>query len=131
VSSDIWVNLRAAADAIVAPRKVLSKYIAGLAEATDNVLTAFVTSNQTSQGTNLELLAAAPALDNYSVTLLSVKHQVSLYPASVWSSWLDEGEYLAAQCATAAELEFEIERRLKDPRIQGVVASILAQAAAE
>jgi hypothetical protein len=127
MSKELWANLEKLADEIVTPQTVLMKYASELTEATDGLIEGSVSVERSGNSVGWELLAVAPVLDNYSVTLLAIRHDLKVYPVEVWSSWLDEVSYKAESCATKDELAAAIEKRLASAEVQKVLASLLAQ----
>jgi hypothetical protein len=120
-----WEKLKQQASELVPPVAVLREQAGLLTQATEGVIQGTVESEQSGRYTELTLSAVVPAMDNYSVGLLSVRHDVLLYPATVSGSWTDKG---ARRCSTKEELEEHVVATLSEEGTQKVVASLFAQA---
>src|SRR6266404_5119876 len=76
-------------DNLKTPISILREQAAILGDATDNILVADVVPN-TQRGTvTLHFYVTAPALDNYRVHLLQVRHDVALYPLVIATEWME------------------------------------------
>ena len=125
MASNPWEKLKQHASELVAPIAVLREQAQLLSQATDGLIQGAVDSETSGKYVTVALTAYVPAMNNYSIVLLTVRHDVLLYPATVISPWADTPN---RRCNSKQELEEAVVAALSDDAIQKIVASLLAQA---
>jgi hypothetical protein len=126
--ADLWKNLKSLAEAAIPPKKMLLKHAADLTAAADGWLQAEVLQATGGGDLRWELTVRVPALDDYRVELLWVRHPATLYPAAIYSEWVDN---TVERCDTPEALEAAVEKRLASDAVQKAVGALLAQAQAQ
>jgi hypothetical protein len=126
--AELWKNLKSLAEAAVPPKKMLLKHAAELTTAADGWLQAEVMQATGGDQLRWELTVRVPALDDYRVELLWVRHPATLYPATVYSEWVDTN---VEKCESPEALEAAVEKRLASDAVQRAVGALLAQAQAQ
>jgi len=122
-----WAQIKEKASAIVPPVTVLREQAQLLSEATNAVIqgTVIVESSGGDTVTH-KLRAYVPALDNYSVDLLTVQHSMLIYPCSLWCSFDDRRKWV--ECENKDQLEAAVQFALELDAVQKVVVSLMSQA---
>lgn len=110
------------------PHTVLQEQASLLAELTGGLLLGQVHRDQAASSFKLTLRINAPALNNYSYTVLKVSHPIELYPLHV------DNETRASatkKCNTEEEFEQVLGSILASNEVQRVIAGLLAQIRAD
>jgi hypothetical protein len=110
------------ADDIKTPIAILREQAAILGDATNNVLVAEVVPNKRGSTMLAHLYIAAPALDNYRFLVLTVEHELELYPLSV-----EDETSLYDNCKDETQYKAAVRAILSSDRLRRVIASLLAQ----
>lgn len=108
-------------DNLKTPISILREQAAILGNATDNILVADVVPNTQRGEVTLHFYVTAPALDNYRVHLLQVKHDVGLYPLVIETDWM---EY---ECSTEEIFMEDLGAVLSSQEVHRILNSLLAQ----
>jgi hypothetical protein len=106
------------------PTAILREQASILGEATNNILVADVVVSKKSNQFVQTFFVVAPALDNYRISILSVTHDMTLYPLSLMS---EAGNY---QCTNEASFKQALKYILSSPRVHQIVDSLLSQSQA-
>ena len=111
---------------VLSPRAILGSQASFLTSATRGVLRGDVSTTSENGQVSHSLDAVAPALDNYRVRLLEVRHAANMvYPASL--HWL-EGEYGCSKvCANQQQFLDGLADILKSQVVVSIVQSLLAR----
>jgi hypothetical protein len=127
-SNDLWGNLPDE-ETFAVPVRLLADQADLLGQKTGNLLEARVNpiSLATTKNLAYELEILAPALDNYSITILRVRHPIESYPVQV-ESMVDEHTKLEA--ADEAQFSAILSQILGSNEVRRIIASLIAQSKA-
>ncbi len=121
---NLWADL-SEVELIRAPKRVLIEQAQYLTQATKGTLVGKVDdqSANASSGFRYDLDVRVPALNNYSVTILRIFHDVDLYPVSLIASRPSKN----VSCANEAEFEKAIESVLSSSEVKALLSRLLSQ----
>lgn len=105
------------------PITILREQAKLLGEITHNVLQGIVTTVHSQDYFKHTLKIAAPALQDYIVDVLEVKHKLALFPLEIVNS-LNGRQYT---CGSEEEFFVAIEQILKSDRVAKAIAVLVAQ----
>jgi hypothetical protein len=105
-----------------APVMILSEQAQILEQGTSGLLIGRTNVRQRDDKFSVEMAIIAPTLNNYSFSLLTVMHDIGLYPAFV----ITDGKE-PVECKDQQEFEAEIARVLQSEHVRRVIAGLLAQ----
>ncbi len=121
----LWGTLPIAAK-IETPVSILRSQASALEKLTSGRLTGHVITEKGKNDWVYHLFRiVAPALSNYSVDILSLRHGVMIYPVRVEVASADES--MDANCANPEELKASLEEILQSERTRAIVTSLFAQ----
>jgi hypothetical protein len=112
------------------PAVLLKQQANALEKATRGLLSGRVQPYNTNDPNQIghELRIVAPALANYSVAIVSVAHDITLYPASVLSDV--DGEEMG-EARNPEELKDLLRLVLQSEKVKKIVHALIAQSVAE
>ena len=125
-TQSLWGELPAV-EAIRLPVVILREQAAKLTELTGGLLQGEVTTKQVQVGLRHNLLIVAPALDNYSFSVLVTVHGILAYPVEVHGS-ANSSYY---QCDNESEFIEVVSKVLSSPEVHRTIGALLAQSKAE
>lgn len=141
IDENLWGELPAEAQ-VETPSLILKQQAAVLTRLTKGVLEGQVVTGRQGDTFYHELCIVAPTLANYSATVLTIQHDVTLYPVEVISFlenrpgaqitqgviyWPSLGD-VRAKAKDAADLRRSIGNILQSERIRKLISALLAQA---
>jgi riboflavin biosynthesis pyrimidine reductase len=124
-TENLWGDIPTSSD-IKPPVTILREQATILSEATNKILIGDVTVSKDGPQVTSRLFIEAPALDNYVYVVLSVKHDIMLYPLKV----VDVATGVLYQCEDEEQYRAALKLILSSPRVHKVVASLIAQSKA-
>lgn len=105
------------------PYATLKEQAAILDKMTDGLLMGDIQRSQEGNTVVIRFRIKAPALNNYTFSVLDVRHSVKLYPVNV----LDQtGEIAPSNCEDEEEFEQVLHQILSSEEVRKVVAALLA-----
>ena len=120
-----WRKLKDEALKIRTPTLILRKQAEMLDDATGGLIRGHVDTQERGQTTFVKFSACVPTLNNYQVSLFSVRQPVTQYPATLVTEW---GDGKPVRCEDEAELEAAVFEYCESPELQKIVTGLLAQA---
>lgn len=107
---------------------ILTKLTNALLEGVVTVRTASDALFKTAQSKEFDatLSITAPALDGYTVRVLKVEYDLTIYPVDVYD-WLGDAEFDKIVCQNESELNDAIGKVLSSDKVQKAVGLLLAQ----
>jgi hypothetical protein len=127
-SNDLWGSLPDD-EAIIVPVRLLADQADLLGQKTGNLLEARVNPVSLSGTKNLayELEIIAPVLDNYSITVMRIRHPIESYPVVVESV---VGGNPMREATNEAEFSATLREILGSSEVQRIIGSLLSQSKA-
>jgi hypothetical protein len=127
-SDDLWGALPDD-EAITVPVRLLAEQADLLGQKTSNLLEARVNPISLSSTKNLayELEIIAPVLDNYSITILRIRHPIESYPVLVESVVGVNTNY---EAANETEFSATLRQILGSSEVRRIIASLIGQSKA-
>ncbi|MBW4514016.1 MAG: hypothetical protein KME11_02170 [Timaviella obliquedivisa GSE-PSE-MK23-08B] len=119
----LWGDL-SKPDIVRTPFTILKEQAAILSEATDGLLVGDVRRIQNQEKQNIELRVVAPSLDNYRYSILSVIHDIKLYPLSLNNLANDTYH---RQCDSEEAFEQALGEILSSPEVRKVISTLLSE----
>ena len=120
-----WRKLKDEALKIRTPTLILRKQAELLDDATGGLIRGHVDTLERGQTTFVKFSACVPTLNNYQVSLFSVRQPVTQYPATLLTEW---GDGKPVMCEDEAELEAAVFEYCESPELQKIVTGLFAQA---
>jgi len=127
------------------PKIILSEQASAITELTKGVLSGHVYEGSTKMYANsssssfpssyhsdardafeYSLEIHAPALNNYSITIVSVSHGIDIYPVFLQNQVTRDPVNAGVLCNDEAELLAKLEHILNSPEVHRIVSSLLA-----
>ena len=121
--NNLWGDL-SEVERVVTPKEILLEQANVLTQATKGVLVGQVSNNNKSDGFSYDLEVCVPALNNYTYTILTVQHQIELYPLRIITN--GGGRYM--NCASEEEFTSALMNVLSSKEVKRVLSSLLSQA---
>jgi hypothetical protein len=123
-SKNLWADL-SQLQIVRAPRTVLLEQAQYLTEATKGALVGKVVDRTAyvAAGFRYLLDVRVPELNNYSVEILWIDHEIELYPVRLGASRPNKD----VSCAKEAELEKAIESVLSSSEVKTILSHLLSQ----
>lgn len=109
---------------IETPASVLRVQGIALNKATKGILDVRVLQGTWHSNLTYEFRIVAPALGNYSATVLTIRHPMALYPLTINSEALTYGE---KQVADISEFKETLKEILQSQTVRRIVSGLLAQ----
>lgn len=106
------------------PYSILLEQATALTTDTDGLLVGEVHRRTAGQMFYNDLKIVVPQLGPFIFDVLSVVHDINLFPVRMFPSWGNEGGYTLN---TESDLERELESLLGSPEIEKVIEGLLAQ----
>ncbi len=125
-ANNLWGELPDG-EGIRTPYSILKEQITFLEQGTKGLLTGSIARQSSSNQTTLILQIIAPALNNYSFEVTTIKHEMSLYPLDI----ANHARGVWTRCADEQAFMTNLEEILKSPRVKNVISGLLAQIKAE
>ena len=124
-TENLWGDLPKSGD-LRTPVSILREQATILGDQTNNVLVGDVITTQRGGNIVSEFEIVAPALDNYRVTVLTISHDMTLYPLLVIRH-LGGGN---VQCTDETSFKAVLKETLSGKRVHQIVNSLLSQSKA-
>ena len=123
--TDVFNNLKAMAASVKPPVLAVREFASALTEQADGTLQGRADVAGAGHAGQVDLDVIVPGLNNYRLTLLSVSHEISLYPAHVSSHLTpDHGPVAADDYDSLVKV---LEEFLSDKRLTSPLVSLIAQ----
>ena len=123
-TEDLWGDLPEA-DASVKPGTVLQEQAGLLASKTRNVIEGFIQTHAVERGVILDFSIRCPALDNYTMHLIRLEHELlHIYPLSLTDMVHDMVYNVDSETALRAVLK----QVFTSPEVRKVIAALLREA---
>jgi hypothetical protein len=107
------------------PADMLLEQANELKRMTQGKLIGRVSVSRTPVGVDIEFDVIVPSLANYSVTILRVRHDITLFPATIYRILENNA---STRTASIDEFERGLAEALTSPRTRTVVGALIAQA---
>jgi hypothetical protein len=127
MTEDLWGELPNV-DNIKTPHAILLEQATLLTEKTKGLLIGTVGRGQNGSTFINALVINAPSLNNYSYTVCSTQHQISLYPLHFFAQSTGQG---TIQCNDESQFVAALRTELSAPQTQRVISGLLAQIRAD
>lgn len=121
-AENLWGDLPTSPE-IKPPVTILREQATILSEATNNILIGDVTVSKDGLLVRSQLYIQAPALDNYVYLVLTVQHDIMLYPLKI----VDIAKGVFYSCEDESQYRTALKDILSSPHTHRVVASLMAQ----
>jgi hypothetical protein len=121
-TENLWGDLPTSPE-IKPPVTILREQATILSEATNKILIGDVNVTKDGPLFRSQLYIQAPALDNYVYVVLTVQHDIMLYPLKV----VDVAKGVLYHCEDESQYRVALRDILSSPHIHRVVASLMAQ----
>lgn len=104
-----------------APVAILKEQGQVLAQATNGLLFADARIKSDDSEFTVVMRLVAPTLNHYTYEILSVKHDIALYPAMVWA------DAVGIECQDQSAFEAVVAKILQSDRVRRAISGLLAQ----
>ncbi len=120
---NLWGDL-SNLERVLTPKEILSDQASLLTQATKGVLVGQVSNNNEYGGFVYDLEVRVPALNNYTYTILTIQHQIELYPVRILAN---DGRTLAT-CQSEDGYISALYDILSSKEVKLVLSRLLSQA---
>ena len=120
---NLWGDL-SELERVVTPKEILLEQASLLTEATKGVLVGQVSNNSIYGKFAYDLEVSVPALNNYTYTILTIQHQIELYPVRI----ITNGFVLSTECGSEKEFISALTDILSSKEVKFVLSRLLSQA---
>ena len=108
------------------PKEVLNEQANALTEATKGVLVGSVTVREVPPKFIYDLDVSVPALNNYTYTILTITHEITLYPVRVTVAVTTRARF--ETCENEEEFVHFLENLLSSKDVRFILSRLLSQA---
>ena len=122
-TKNLWGDLKDL-ETVRTPKTVLKEQAQILTEATDGILVGDVRESEIRGEFLIYLEIKVPALNNYTYTVMSVRHSIDMYPARVNA----EKPNVSQVCDNEEDFTGVVETVLSSDEMKTIVSRLLAQA---
>ncbi len=123
MAKSLWADL-SELELVRSPRTVLLEQAQYLTQATKGMLVGTVQGDASrTMNFHYTLDVKVPAINNYSVTVLGVNHDLNFYPVQLLSNWTKT----ELMCPDEASFEREIASVLSSREVKGLLSRLLSQ----
>ena len=106
------------------PVTILRRQAALIGEQTNRVIEGIVETRGADDTFVYELSLVMPSLDNYQIKLISVQHDISLYPLTIYRLYVDSGVY---PCRNEDEYLATLRSILSSTEVHSIIRALYSQ----